>query len=230
MRSVLVIIVFLPLISLGQEKFSVNDNFTDKSQYFFDKFHKGKVYYEDGKVVEARLNYNVVLEEIHFLQNLKIKKFEDRRKIKKVKIGNYLFYRGDGKIFQTAYGKSDLMLLKRREADLSVIQENKGAYGMRSSTSATSRYTSIIQSNEISAVSYTVNFEEKSTKEVPVEAKFYLKYGEGFDYANKRRFYRYFRDHKKEIKSFIKENDLKLDDKKEDYIKLINYCSQFIEK
>ena len=227
--TTLMFLFFIPSFIMAQEQdYTINDTFNEKAQYFFDRFHEGKVYFESGKVAQAHINYNVVLEEIHFLRNLKINRFTNANEINRVKIGNVMFFRNDNKIFQVVYGKEDLVLLKRREADLRRITENEGAYGTYSATSSTRKYTSLIQTSDVAVGSHAVNFEEKGDTPVPVETKFYLKYKGEYDYVNKRRFYRYFRDHKREIKNYMKENNLDMD-KEEDLIKMINFCSQFIE-
>ncbi len=131
--------LILPIIALSQQPQRVliiegetvlNDALDFKTQYLTESFQEGSVFYIDGTRSTGKLNYNLLVDEIHFIdQNNEIKALANQKDITNITIGNRVFRYSPkiGYAEEIVSNKANL-LLKRK---VNVITETRytGAYG-----------------------------------------------------------------------------------------------------
>lgn len=131
--------LIFPIMAVSQENQRVliiegetvlNDVLDFDTQYLFDSFEDGSVYFEDGKKSVGKFNYNLLVDEIHFIdQNNEIKALDEQKNITHITIGKRLFRYSPriGYTEEIVSGNATL-LLKR---SVKIIKETSytGAYG-----------------------------------------------------------------------------------------------------
>lgn len=203
---------------------NINSKFTKNSLFLFNTFEDGTAYFDDGGIAKARCNYNVVYDELCYIKNSEILVISNTNELDSIKIGNALFRYLDSKIFETIHqGKISIFL--NRKAN--VPSENPtGAYGTESNTSAVTKHTSIY-SNYGAMAGDHVNMHNENDFEIKVDYKFYLLIDNNLILATKGQINKTFKSHKSEIKSYIKENNIDLQNI-EDLTKLTTFLEKLL--
>lgn len=241
MRKPFVFILFLFwLISLSaQNQKTVNVNFGDTLnrvldmgfQYLYPEFIPGTVYFTDNQKTSAILNYNVLANEIHFIDRndlgdgvamtedelMKIAQSLVLTDVDYVVIGENYFVNTPRGIMYLVENRSVMLLRK----DLIKInsRSNIGAYGIQSQSSSIEA-RGRLSSPETSA---SEGYEPQIVTEYKRTTEFYMFDGKKVIPANFRGFRRLFKENRDDMEQFVAENDI--DFKAEtDLVKLINYC------
>ena len=228
-RSTIIILIMVAFITskgFAQDTSLINHTYSDKSQYLFDKFTKGTAFFEKGGLSTAKFNYNVVAEEMQFIDDETIKSLVTDD-IEKIEINNIFFEKINEKFYQVLHSTDDLELFKFRKPDLSSLKESEGAYGTSASTASVQKVTNVSLKNVL--VEGSVNLkEENSSKEIDIHNQYIIKDGSKEIQVTRRRILRRFRKYKDKLKSFIKEEDINFRNDDE-MIKLVNYIQQLKE-
>jgi hypothetical protein len=125
---------------------SITDVLTFNEIYRYPEFIQGKVFNQDGTLIEARLNYNIVLGEMQFINNQRdTLVIANSRNINYITLLNDTFYVNDG-YFELITGNANCMLLVKQYLKLMDVKQ-EGAYGSSSSTGAVDNYSSISVGN-----------------------------------------------------------------------------------
>ncbi|MEE4198073.1 MAG: hypothetical protein V2I54_10545 [Bacteroidales bacterium] len=211
--------------SISQEKnCDINTQFTQNAQFLFNSFQKGTVVFENNTQTSALLNFNVVSNNIYYVENEKFYVLNPES-VDYVSICNKKFYSYNNKVYELIYNKK-FQLLAGREVNWEELQGREGAYGAKSPNTVGSNLSTIDVTNISEDHSYLVNLRDnEEDKEITLSLIFKIKYGNNFYSTSKRSFYKIYPDHKKEIKQYIKDNNLNLN-QKSDLIKLANYCDE----
>jgi len=235
----LVIMTTLTLTVSGQDQKRVNVNFADTLnnvltmgfQYLYPQFTRGIVHFNDNARSTAFLNYNILLNEIHFMELAAIqgRNFEseqdyiqyaqslDMTDVKYVVIGeNYFVNTRSGVMYQVA--NYDAQLLRKDLIKLSG-RSNIGAYGMQSQTSSIETRTGTPSDRARTGD----EFKQQVISEYSRTTEFYLMHKGTVRRANARGFERVFRDRRDEIRAFARENDIKYQNE-QDLVKLLEFA------
>jgi hypothetical protein len=131
--------LLLPALVLSQQKQRVliiegetilNEVLAFETQYLSESFLEGSVFYVDGTQSTGKLNYNLLVDEIHFIdQNNEIKALANQKDITHITLGNRVFrYTPKIGYAEEIVSNKAKLLLKRK---VNVITETRytGAYG-----------------------------------------------------------------------------------------------------
>ncbi len=213
----------IPILLFSQEnKCDINTQFAQNAQFFFNSFQDGTVVFRDNSKTNALLNYNVVTDDIYFINDNKYFSL-DRNDIKYVAICDYRFYFNNTKVFELVYSKN-IKLLVQRNIDLEDLYDKKGAYGASSpnTVGVDLQYANLVPMSEDN--SFIVNLRKENDKELDVISSFKIKKGNKFFPATKRTIFKIYKDQKDAIETYLDENNINFN-KKDDLIKLLNYCA-----
>jgi len=221
--SILIISMLLTIITLAQKSNTIvvqaDDQFSEVIKlmdlYSYEQFREGKVFFKDGGITDAKLNYNIFLEEMQF-----INKTGDTLSIANDKLIRYIsfdkdtFYSDNG-FFEFISGNN----FKLAKKQIIKIEARKlGAYDIPSASGS-----------GISTISYT-NDEMKKLKvrenEICTkETTFYL--GDRFNHfiqANKKNLYKMIGSNDPQLDKYLKENSINFS-RSEDLKKLITFLN-----
>ena len=224
----LIIVVTFSLLTLvltsHAQKDKINSRFTENSMFLFNSFIDGEAYYNDEGISKGIFNYNVVYEEISFIKENQILTISNSSELDSIRIGNKSFLHKDKKIYEIiSSGKIKVLLY--RKPDLSSSKPT-GAYGTSSNTSSVSKKTSFYTGKAMFGGEH-INIQDKSDTEIPILKKIYLLINNELILASKSQIYKRFNDHKTEIKTYISEKNIDLQEKN-DLIKLTVFLEKFI--
>lgn len=173
--------------------------------YYYSQFISGKVFFKTGKTTEARLNYNLALEEIHFI-NTKgdTLALANEGTLQVVIIGSDSFYYDKGylKIVET-YNNLKLASKQKRSSE---SQKQRGAYGENVSGSAAININNYTPADKAS-IKLNPNEGTYGTFEI---SYFIMDANNNVVPATKKNFLKYFPKFKPEIETFINSNALDL--------------------
>lgn len=223
----------------GQNQKKVNVNFGDTLnnvlsmgfQYLYPEFTKGTVHFSTNEKSTAFLNYNILLNEIQFmdLSDIRGKTFEtesdflkhaqslDLREVSHITIKGDNFINTNRGIMYLVVN-DETKLLRNDNIKMSG-QSNIGAYGMQSQTSSVERRSS----SPSERARRGEEFKQEIVTEYSRETQFYLLSDNRLRRATQRGFEKTFRSKRDDIRSYVDENDI--DFKNENHlIKLLNYC------
>ena len=192
---------------------------SNQMQYIFPEFTNGEVFYR-GYKGSGMLNYNMLLGEMQFLENDQVMALANVKDVVVLNIGNRRFYPFNDKEFTeelTSTGKYQLRVRRRGNV---AQHSKKGAYGMDSSTSAITSYSSINSDNR----QYNLNVQEKVLVSLNY---FYYLVGTNGKYIlikNMKTFTKQFPAHRAQIETFVKERQIRFDNG-DDLKTLLEYCS-----
>jgi len=192
---------------------------SNNMQYLFPEFTDGQVFMKKSFVSTGKLNYNMLIGEMQFLENDDVMAL-DTRDIDVVNINDRLFFPYKGNEFSEELLSTDVSKLRvRRKGNLAPYAK-KGAYGTTSSTSSITSYSNVEGGGQMYKLSVA--------DDVIVSVRnFYYLVGENEKYVqitNAKTFTKQFPELRSQIEAFVKENRIRFDDA-DDLKKLLAYCS-----
>ena len=223
MRLFLVIIVFcLSFGGQAQDSLtifipagkSISDVAKPEKLYRYPDFRNGKVFFRDGTITSAKLNYNYLNGEVEFISGkdtLAIVK-EQVLNLRDIEIDTAKFYYSGGYLEQVA-NIDNRKILKKQEYKVSK-REKIGGYEQPSSTTAIESYSSITDSHGMMNTKLIVR--ENITLVRPPQYFIGDQYNT-FLPANKKNFLRLYQKNKAQIERYFRSNDVdfkKLEDLK----------------
>jgi hypothetical protein len=194
-------------------------------QYIFPEFTAGRVLYKNGVSAEGKLNYNMLLEEMMFVDDANRQMVMDNvKEVNMVTIDGRRFYPyGSQKFAEELTGGAVRLRVLRRG---SLMKHSKEAgYGSSSATSAIDSYSSIS-----GAANQKAALTEKGNVLVTVSRIYYLVSSGGKYTAvkNQKTFIRQFPTFKTEIENFTKDQSVDFANQK-DLISLLAYCNALLQ-
>lgn len=176
----------------------------DIPQYLFNRFTDGLVVKKSGEKVVAELNYNIATQEMIFKKDGRFLALGNLNTIDTVYLNNMVFIPYDNMFLEFAVsGKIDLLV--QFSGTARVKGEDVG-YGVSSETSRVTSMTSITNGGAL------YNLDLPDNIEITRNITYYVRQGEEMErFVNERAFARLFRDKKKKIKNYIKDNNLDFD-------------------
>lgn len=198
----------------------ITPRLTTNSQYEYVKFTPGILYLNNDSTIETLLNYNVLTEEIHFLNKKVIQKINSN-KIKYVSLNNSLYHSINSKIYKEIYKNDKYRLLYIKKPNLSDLNTVEGGYNITTETSSVKKLNNYTVNNA-SGSDFVVLKDDKG-KKVKTSDQFYILNKKGrLIFATKNKIIKFSKKDKNEIKSFIKNNNLTTNNK-DDLIKILDF-------
>ncbi len=216
--------VFIIFVSFFHFSIALTQNtkYSIRKQYYYKDYTKAEVFTKTNSRTEVKLNYNVLLDEMDYLENgrkLSIRNVEDIVLVR-FKDQNFIVHnQGYYKLIYADKSKVYSKLVPK----LSVLTKPpEGAYGTSNETSSVSKMSSIEQRKDY----YRILLAESSGSpdiEIPVQERFYFLKEDKLLPLTKNTLYKAFEGKKATIKAFIKKNKISLR-KSGDIEKLFTYC------
>lgn len=214
--------------SQGSERFRVgSDEEIEKAipaheRYRFEHFRQGEVHFQNGTQANARLNYNLLLEEVQFIDITgDTMSLADEHLIKQIRLGGNTFYYDEKSGFVEVIADYTPVKLTIHQKFTTVNAEKMGAYGQSSAVSSIKNYNSIATTN-----GQRQNLTLKGDVVLAIESTFYLVDQNNRIYkANKSAFRKIFPEQKQAIQEYVKQEAIDFNDE-EDLKKLLQYSSE----
>ncbi len=189
-------------------------------KYRFDKFQTGTVTFFTGKAATARLNYNILLGEMQFIDLTgDTLTLDNESTIKFIKIGPATFYYDTRHGFMEALTQYPDITLAKKEMIKPASIEKMGAYNQSSSVSSIDSYSSYTGRNG------SYNKLEPKGDIVLAKDNTYFLVDKNYRIrkASKAGLLKIFPRHKQEIASYMEKEAIDFD-KESDLIKLTQFC------
>ena len=188
-------------------------------QFLFPEFTIGDVFYK-GHKGSGMLNYNMLHGEMQFMENKQVMALDNIKDVVAIHINNRKFYPFNEKEFtEELLSAGQYQLRVRRRGNVAKYSK-KGAYGIDSSTSAITSYSSF----QIDSRHYDMTVNEKVL--VSLNYFYYLVGANGKHtlIKNVKSFTKQFPAHRTQIEDFVKERHIRFDSE-ENLKALLEYCS-----
>lgn len=193
-------------------------------QYFYPQFQAGKVVFLNGTISTAQLNYNLLLREIHFINNVKdTLSLANEQLIKEIFIANqqFLFDSKYGYLLTDSSPQSLIRLGTKQELRVSNV-ERLGGYQQSLGATSTKAYSTF--SNGSSPVQ---KLDQKGDVVFTKHITFYFIDQNNRCYkATKSSLHKIFPKYKKEINSHLQETGLDFLNE-QDLKTILQFCKQF---
>ena len=180
------------------------------SHYLFPDFQPGVVLMKNGTRNNAKLNYNTASEEMVFDENGVLLAISDvlLPQIDTVFISNEKFIRVNNKFMKIIIDEPKISLFVEHKCR--IIPPGKPAgYGGTSQLSSTTSFSSILSGGRVYDLELPKDF-----KVEPYSVFWVNRNGKLQSFSNIRQLKRIYRDKKKIIDNYLKENDVKITDEK----------------
>ena len=190
-------------------------------QYRYETFRNGSVSFYNGKTATARLNYNLLLGEMQFIDITgDTLSLAEEHTIQHIRIGENTFYVDPKHGYLEVIAQYPTVKLGMQPSFSTVLKEKKGAYGQSTGTSSIKNYNSYTAANS-RLQKLNPNEDVLIAKEV---AYFLIDHNQRIHRANKSALMKLFAQQKKAISTYLDKEDIDFD-KEEDLRKLLQYCS-----
>jgi hypothetical protein len=226
-KNIFLICSFLYLsVSLSAQKYEpvivkagtkILDYFPFEERYRFPAFTPGQVIFKNGNVNSIKLNYNLLMDNMEFIQSADTLTFVRKKDIRYIVITADTFYYDNGYLEQIYSGAVKVAV--RQRIKLKEVLK-KDSYGTSSSGSSTNSYG--LLPTEGSFYKLTINEDMVFQKML----EFYLSTSSnGFVQFKKKSVLQLFPGKNEAIKSYIKSNKVDFDSR-EDLLKLADFLSK----
>ncbi|MDR1153764.1 MAG: hypothetical protein LBL04_03560 [Bacteroidales bacterium] len=223
MKLIIPVVLFLCSGSMfaQQQQIVAQEEVPVSIQYLFPEFTAGRVLYKNGASAEGKLNYNMLLEEMMFVDDANRQMVMDNvKEVNMVTIAGRRFYPyGTQKFAEELTGGAVKLRVLRKG---SMVKHSKEAgYGSSSATSAIDSYSSIS-----GAANQKTELTEKGNVLVTVSKIYYLVPVSGKYTAirNQKTFIRQFPSFQTEIENFVQDQSIDFTNQT-DLISLLAYCN-----
>ena len=228
MKKYLFLLLLIPVLVSAQTRHVVeavagedlSQVVSPQMQFLFPEFTHGDVFYKGFKS-SGKLNYNMLLGEMQFLENDQVMSLANVKDIVLLKIDDRRFhpFNERGEFTEELMSTDKCQLRVRRKGNVAQ-HSKKGAYGMDTSTSSLTSYTSIGVDNR----QYELTISEKVLISLN---NFYYLVGTNGKYIlikNVKAFTKQFPAHRAQIEKFAKDQRIRFDNE-DDLKTLLEFCS-----
>ncbi len=187
----------------------------DDLQLLYPEKTKGEVHYSDGSFEVYDMNYNIMLDEIHYLTRRgRTHSLQTNPPFDKVLINEKVLIYDEqlGFLEQLHSGKNSLYL--KHEVNISTLPVRRGAYGTTDHTSSIDVTTLQQPGAQYHVSEVRLNNPEAQELDITIRYNNYFvfeKNGELNRINNRRQLLRVFSDHRSDIRTFIRQNNVDFD-------------------
>lgn len=193
--------------------------FNERGIYRFASFEEGKVYFRNGNTNSSRLNYNIALDEIHFIaKNGDTLSIEEPASIKFITLHGERFYYDKGYL-QSLLIAGDLILAFKQV--IITEQKKETVYDVSTDGPVVKTYNFFSQNGQQYIMGGTNDHLLFSARE-------YYFFGDSFGNffrANKEYLYQHYYKNQADVRDFLRKNHTNFNNV-EDLAKLLQYCVQ----
>jgi hypothetical protein len=196
--------------------YKITDVLSLKEIYSYPEFTKGKILLRDGTLYEAKLNYNLLLAQVQFI-NTKgdTLVIADEATIRKVSIGNDEFFY-DKQYVHLLNDYGTIKLAVQRKFSMADNQVT-GAFGQPVSGAGVQAVSSVIAQRQL----HNLTVSERVI--LSKDERFFLgDQNNHFETFNRRNVLKAFANHQTQIEAYLKENRVNFNNLS-DLVKLANY-------
>jgi len=205
--SFLFISMLIIISAKGQEQVA-----TTTWPYLYSEFTNGVIYFNDGKQAKRLLNFDIVNEQIHFIENELIKQLF-LNDISSIDIGTDTYVFWEQKAIRVFKAEEKGFVGAFIKARLDQIHETGGAYGSSSTTQATRKLSSIEVSSRLNLNHVELQRDKSMGEPVNWEYDYHLFVNGNAYKASKRSLRKSLtRDQRTAFDKFLKGNKIKWDD------------------
>ncbi len=213
-------------IRTSSTQINVSEMANDELQYLLPEKTEGTIYFKDGKIAEYKMNYNFLLDEVHIqTRRGRVNRLLLSPPFTKIDINDKTLVHDveEGYLEQLFSGKINLYI--KHKTDISTLPVKRGAYGGTDHTSSIQQTT--IQQQGAQYHSKEVRLENPQAQDLEVTIRYqnhfvFEKNGDKTNVNSRRQLQRVFSEHRRDIRSFCRENDIDFDDP-EDMIKVVKF-------
>ena len=187
-----------------------------KHIYKYPVFSPGTVYFNDGTMARSKMNYNLLLETIQFINEKgDTLSISDEGTIKYLTLGLDTFFFQDGYLeLISTYSKLELAA---KEKIKFLNEKNIGAYGISTATHTIDNYNTL---RAFDTYVLKLNKDLIYSK----ETKYFFNKGDAFILANKKNILKAFGGKKKQVEQYLEQQNPDFE-KEEDLQKLFTYLA-----
>ena len=196
----------------------ISDHLPSSEIYAFPQFTSGNVFFKDGTKAEARLNYNYLVDEMHFIDRKgDTLALDNENTIKHIAIGTDTFYYNQGYFRLIRQNKEAILAFKQVWA-LGDIKKS-GAFNMPSSSGAITTISSFVGRGG--------NYNLALMEDMDLKKLEYFILGDQYNHfsaAGKKNLLLLFPMKQQAIKSYLQESKVDFNNK-EDLVKLVQFLA-----
>ena len=220
MKTTALIIISIFLFTKSFSQNANNIQIEKNLKYYYPEFYKGKIQFVNGKKADSKLNYDLLNEEMHFINSAgDTLALSNMGEIKEITIGDDLFYYKNG-FLKVVVEMSNIKLASKQKRSTEVIGM-KGAYGEKLDGSSVANYTNLMTKDFAAIKLKTGNL---GYGDLAID--YYISGPENnFILANRKNFYKLMPNKKDLLNEFFKKNEIDFSNQT-DLIKFMAYVNE----
>ena len=194
------------------------DSAVNLPNFLFKGFAKSVIKLKSGQVNSATLNYNIIDQEMVFLQNDGYMVLSNPQIVDTIYIANRTFLPFKTGFYELVMAGTVTLFIQHK-SELESVGTTTG-YG------ATSQTTNARPARQLYGPIGSVDLSIPDGYKIVDKTDYWVRRGSDMDkFSSKRQFLKIFKDKEKELSKFIEDNNVKFKDIN-DIVKLFNYCNE----
>lgn len=143
--------------------------------YYYPEFQQGTLILSNGQKRVMPINIHLLKGDLHFIDEKGIISMAPAGQFSEVRIGNDTFKRVNGYLMRITRGPDENNYVAvRYTADLTMLNETGGAYGVSSSTSSTQRITSVDIPGYVNTSHMELRQNKGSGERIKIKSEYYV--------------------------------------------------------
>jgi hypothetical protein len=202
---------------------SLKEYFTIAERYLYPEFTQGKGFFKNGRVIPLIFNYNLLSNEIEFIQSKDTLIIAKKDQINSIVVAQDTFYYHDAYLQKIRSGP--LSVYVKRKLEIKDIRK-QGGMGQVNRSSSVDSYNSLLYNNGKLSVDLKIANDLIFQK---TEEYFYSISGDDFITFNKKNICKIMQGKEDQIKDYIKTKKVDFESR-EDLLRLAGFVSSLIFK
>jgi hypothetical protein len=192
----------------------VIDYYPFEERYRYPEFTPGQIFFKNGSVNSTRINYNLLMDEMEFIQGRDTLAFIKKKEIKQIVVAQDTFFFDNGYLEQIKGGSLKVGLRKRI-----ILKEilSQDSYGTASTGSSTNSYGALPSEGNFYKLAANKNMVFQKTMEY-----YFATPTSGFVQFRKKSVLQLYPEKSVAIKAYLKSNNVDFDSR-EDILKLVEF-------
>ncbi len=190
-----------------------------------EDFEDARIIFSDGEIREQKLRYHILLDEMQFLSRRgQVQNLSKRPSFERIELGGEEFIYEEEAGYLQVLREGEVSLFRKRETRIDARPVKRGAYG------GVDHISSIDVVHNFDTRLGKVRLDNPGGQELEINLRYvetflFEKNGERTAIGNRRQLLRAFPDHRSELRSFVRSNDIDFDNP-DDLFRL----AEFLEK